>query len=303
MSRAGYWLVLAAAVLWGTTGTAQTFAPAGASPQAVGAVRLLIGGTVLLLFAWNGGVLRRPTRAELPALVVGAAGVAAYQVCFFAGLSLTGVAVGTIIGIGSAPILSGLLDALVNQEPLTRRWTIATALALLGCALLTLPGEQVRVDALGVLLSIGAGASYAVYTLAGKRLLKTVAADAMVALVFGSAMLLLLPILFVSDLSWLIQPSGLLVALHLGLITLGLSYVLFGRGLKHIPASTAVTLSLAEPLTAGLLGVLVVGEGLTLTGAAGTALLFAGLLWLTAARGYERAAAVPAQEPVTRSQV
>jgi drug/metabolite transporter, DME family len=266
-------------VLWGTTGTAQTFAEA--APHVVGAVRLLIGGTALLCFARFRGVLRRPARAEVPALVIGAAGVAAYQLCFFAGVSLTGVAVGTIVGIGSAPILTGLLDWLVNRQPLTRRWMIATALALTGCVLLTLPDEQVSVNPLGVLLAVGAGASYAIYTLAGKQLLKTVPADAMGAMVFGSAMFLLMPILFFSDVSWVLQPIGLLVALHLGLITLGLSYILFGRGLQLIPASTAVTLSLAEPLTAGLLGVIVVGERPPPIAWIGTALLFAGLWWLT----------------------
>jgi len=51
--------------------------------------------------------------------------------------------------------------------------------------------------------------------------------------------------------------------------------------LQLIPVSTAVTLSLAEPLTAGLLGVVVLGEVLTLPAFAGIALIFAGLLLLT----------------------
>ncbi|HEX2619813.1 MAG TPA: DMT family transporter, partial [Phototrophicaceae bacterium] len=119
--RNGYLFVLAAAVLWGTTGTAQSLAPAGATPTIIGALRLLVGATGLLIFSQLRGTLRRPTRAELPALLIGGLAVAAYQITFFGGVSLTGVAVGTIVGIGSAPILAGLLDWLVNHQPLTSR--------------------------------------------------------------------------------------------------------------------------------------------------------------------------------------
>ena len=53
--------------------------------------------------------------------------------------------------------------------------------------------------------------------------------------------------------------------------------VLFARGLARVPAATAVTLSLAEPLTAGTLGVLFLGERLTVPGLVGNGLLIAGL--------------------------
>ena len=97
------------------------------------------------------------------------------------------------------------------------------------------------------------------------------------AVVFCLGAILLSPVFLLADLSWLGQPRGLLVALHLGLIATTLSYTLFGRGLRGVPAATAVTLSLAEPLTAGLLGVFVLGEQLAPAGWAGIFLLFSGL--------------------------
>lgn len=57
----GTWLVLAAAALWGTPGTAQSFAPPGVSPLAVGVVRLVLGGVLLLLLAWGRGRLHLGT--------------------------------------------------------------------------------------------------------------------------------------------------------------------------------------------------------------------------------------------------
>src|SRR5262245_53096041 len=93
--------VLLAAVCFGTTGTAQALGPAGLSPTGVGAARILIGGSLLVLVAlvMHGG--RALTRVNpRPALVAGAA-VAVYQLAFFAAVKDTGVAVGTIVAIGS----------------------------------------------------------------------------------------------------------------------------------------------------------------------------------------------------------
>ena len=67
------------------------------------------------------------------------------------------------------------------------------------------------------------------------------------------------------------------MALHLGLVATALSYALFTRGVRHTAIATATLLSLAEPLTAVVLGVTVVGEDLTAAAAVGVALLLVGV--------------------------
>jgi drug/metabolite transporter, DME family len=281
----GQWLVLAAAVLWGTTGTAQALAPVGVQPVVVGAVRLAIGGLALLLFAARYGRLTGYRRLAIRPTLLGAASIAAYQLCFFAAVSLTGVAVGTIVAIGSAPILAGLLSWLVDEERPQRRWIIATLLAVAGCTLLIASGGTMRLNAGGVFLALGAGAAYAVYAHSSKALLAENAPDLVTAVLFSLGAIFLLPILFISDLSWLSAGRGLLVALHLGLVATALAYILFTRGLQRIPVSSAVTLSLAEPLTAALLGVLILREQLPLEGFMGISLILAGLALLAIASG------------------
>jgi DME family drug/metabolite transporter len=299
-SNRGAWMVLAAGVLWGTTGTAQAFAPAGATPLAIGAVRLLVGGTALLLFA----LLRRQLRPQgwpwLPTLTV-VAGIALYQVCFFAAVARTGVAVGTVVAIGSAPMLAGLLGLLLLGERPTRRWFFATLLAVGGCTLLVAAGSDLQsdlhLDAIGVLLALGAGAAYALYTIASRELLRVQPPDAVTAVAFFGGALILLPLLFFVDLAWLAEPRGALVALHLGLITTALAYILYIRALLTVPTATAVTLALMEPLTATTLGVLLLGERLTGPAIAGILLLLAGLLILTVRSSARPAAAATAAPP------
>ena len=275
------WMILAAGILWGTTGTAQALAPAGAQPLTVGALRLAIGGLTLLGLALGRRAFAGGGKWPLRSTVAAALFTALYQLTFFAAVARTGVAVGTIVGIGSAPVAAGILGRLLHNEVLSRRWLTATALAIGGCTLLALSGGgEVRIDPLGIALALGAGASYAAYTLAVKNLLPGRSPDAVMAVVFCLGALLLAPFLLTGELGWLLQPRGLAVALHLGVIATALSYWFFARGLTTVPVSTAVTLSLAEPLTAALLGVTLLNEELTPIALVGIVLIFSGLVVL-----------------------
>lgn len=279
----GQWLILASAVLWGTTGTAQAFAPVTVQPVVVGAVRLSIGGLALLLFAaWQGQLTGIKLLPRWPTFL-GAASIAAYQLCFFAGVALTGVAVGTIVAIGSAPMLAGLLSWLVERERPQPRWLVSTLLAVSGCTFLIASGQRLDINVGGIFLALGAGAAYAVYALSSKALLAEHAPDLVTAVLFSLGALFLLPILFTGNLHWLQSGSGLIVALHLGLIATALAYILFTRGLQLVPVTSAVTLSLAEPLTAAMLGLFLLGERLVFAGIAGITLIVAGFILMTLA--------------------
>jgi drug/metabolite transporter, DME family len=274
-------LIVAAAVLWGTTGTAQALGPDGLDPLAVGSARLLVGGAGLVALSLARG--RRPwtQRWPLPLTALTAAAIAGYQLTFFGAVRLTGVAAGTIVAIGSGPVFGGLLDRIVRRQPLTGRWVASTSLAVAGAALLISAGD-VRLDPAGVALALTAGFSYAVYALTIKLLSVDRNPDDVVVIGFAAGGLALLPLLVVVGGGTLATPGGLAVVLHLGLITVTLSYILFGRGLTGVNVGTATTLSLAEPVTAALLGVALVGERLDPPQWVGVAVVLAGLALLTA---------------------
>src|SRR5690348_5094999 len=76
--------------------------------------------------------------------------------------------------------------------------------------------------------------------------------------------------------AWLAEPSGIAVALWLGLATIAIAYTLFTWGLQRLTAATAATLTLAEPITATLLGLVVLGEHLDTASIVGIAMLTVG---------------------------
>jgi drug/metabolite transporter, DME family len=277
-------LVVGAAVLWGTTGTAQALGPAASDPRAVGAIRIIVGGVALLGLAAGSGALRWAAVRDAPrlALIAAAIAIATYQVCFFAAVARTGVAVGTVVGIGSAPAFTGAIGWLARRERPEPGWGPATLLAVAGAAMLVLAGGAVAIDPVGIVLALGAGLSYAAYTVGGKRLLDAgMDPTAAMAVIFCAGGVLLVPVAVTVGAPWLTEPRGLAMALWLGLAATAVAYVLFGRGLAHLPASSVATLSLAEPLTAGALGLLVLGERPGAWGYAGAGLVLAGLVLLS----------------------
>jgi len=274
--------VLASAVLFGTTGTAQALGAHGAAPPVVGGLRVAVGGSLLACFALARG-RRRPITAMLrgdqaPAALLGAAAVAAYQVFFFTGVATTGVALGTLVAIGSGPVCAGLLGLGIRERP-SARWAAATVLAVTGGGVLLLAGRSAHVVPLGVLLAFGAGISYAVLTVAGRHLVAGGEDGTDVLTVFfAGGGLLLLAAWVGRDLRPLESPSGVLAVAWLGVVATAVAYLLFARGLRSLPAATVTTLTLAEPLTASLLAVFVLGERPAPVAWVGAAMVAAGVL-------------------------
>ncbi len=284
--------VLAAAALFGTTGTAASFAPALATPAAIGATRLVIGGAGLLaavaLLGGRRGVVLALWRNPW-ALVAGIM-TALYQLAFFAAVDRAGVALATLVTIGSGPVLVGLLSLIVLGERPTRAWWLATAVCVGGLAMLNADGAtRPSADLLGLVLALAAGLAYAVYTTAAKRLLNAGAPSLEVmAAAFGFGGLLMLPVALLSGLAWLASLDAAVVVLWLGLATTTLAYLLVGRGLQRLPAGPTATLVLAEPLVATALGVVLLGEALGVAGWIGAVLVALGVAWqgATSARAH-----------------
>lgn len=290
--------VLAAAVLWGTVGAAQELGAAGAQPFTVAAVRTLGGAAALaglLLLAGRGRDLVHVLRTGRAAGLVCGVAIAVFQVGLLTGVREAGVALGTLLAIGSAPAWAGLLAVLGGRYP-GGRWLVATVLTVAGAGVLLLFGTQgghaaavVTPSPLGIVSSLTAGAAYAIYATASKRVLAAGATGpAMVGFAFVVAALLLAPLMAVGDVHWVTTALGGTTAAWLTLATAG-GYLFSAYGLRRLDAPTVTTLTLAEPLTATGLALLVVGERLTIAGAVGAALLLTGLV-LVGGRGRPAAA-------------
>lgn len=284
-------LILLSALLFGTTGTSRALGPA-ADDISVGAVRVVIGGIALGVVAvmLRGRASRTSVRELPPGLVAaGAAGVLVYQPMFFAGTRMTGVAVGTVLALGSAPVFTGILDRLVRGQRPTTAWYLSTVVAIAGLGVLVASGrtDGISVSFLGAGACLAAGCGYAVYASVAKALLDRGATPvAAMGSMFGTAAVVAVVMLLIAttlprgasiDMSWVLSPGGSAMALWLGLATVTVAYVLYARGLRTVSAATAATLTLAEPVAATALGVILLGEQPSTGAVLGVVLIGCGL--------------------------
>jgi DME family drug/metabolite transporter len=265
-------------------------APPASDPYSVAALRLLIGGSALAVIAASrhtNAITTAPiSRTRLGATGIGALGVAVFQLCYFLAVDRTGVAVGTVATIGSGPMFAGLIATATERSAPTARWLVGTGLGIVGVALLGLMGADAKTDPAGVALALLSGLGWAVFATIGKHQI-TGGHDSTttMATMFCGGAVMLAPLLLWHDPGWVIDGSGALVALYLGVATVGLAYTLYGYALRHLPAPTVVTLTLLEPITAATLGAVVVHEQIIAIGWVGVGLVLVGLTLVGTSQG------------------
>lgn len=273
-------LSVSAGALLGTAGTAGALGPVGTTPIGLGVLRLGVGAAFLVAFLpWLGGAWSNiPRLLRRPTLWIMGAGAGAFQPLFFAAVERAGVAVSTLVALGVAPVCAGLLGWLVRNQRPNLGWGAATTIAVTGLALLSLDDLSLG-DSAGIAMAATAGFGVACYVVAAKVELDRgghVIELPGVAYLIGSV--LLLPLFVQQPLAWVATPSGLVLALYLGGVTMAIANALQIVGLRGLPPASAATLMLAEPLTATMLGVTVLGEHIDPLGILGLLLVLSGLL-------------------------
>ena len=273
-------LSLVGNALAGTAGTAAVLVPLDATPAVVGFLRLSIGAlTLLILSPLFGGKIRALPRLVLrPGVWVMALSSGTYQALFFAAVQHSGVATAALVTVGCIPVAAGLVGWAALGERPNWVWFVATTIGISGLAVRSM-GELSGGDAIGIWLALAAGAGIGGYLNAAKVEIRAGGHPLQLpgmAYLLGS--LCLLPVIRADliKVTWI--TSAIELAVYLGVISMGLANAFQILGLHGIPPGVAATMMLADPVTAAVLGVLVMHEKLTTMGAVGLGLVILGLL-------------------------
>ncbi|MDO5500630.1 MAG: DMT family transporter [Propionibacteriaceae bacterium] len=290
MSRGGAGLgaLVVAGIAWGSSGTLGTLLArsSGLPLLAIGGYRIAVGGLLVGAFILATRQLQLPRRRAgwLRVLAIAACS-ALYQVSFFTAIGLIGVALATLVAIGSAPIMVLVVDAATGRHRLGLRLLATLAMAVAGLVLLVgTPPSGVGADALlrGGVLALAAGSGFAGISLIGARPASDFQNLTGTALAFGIGGLgVLLIAASRGTVTFAPTPTAIGLVVALGLIPTAIAYLAYLQGLRTQSSTTGALVSLLEPLTAALLAALVLGERLTIPTLAGAALLL-GAVALTA---------------------
>jgi DME family drug/metabolite transporter len=284
-ARQGLVLVCVAGVIWGTIGPGVDVVHdrSSLSVWMIGAYRAMAAVVALLLavaLTGRAGACRR-LMADHPVRLV-AVGVltASFMLLFFVSVVFVGVSIATVVGLGWAPVFLQLVHAVRERRPPPPGEVLTVCAALAGLLLISVAGGG-QTDAphpvLGVVAVLAAGTAYAVSAELLGPLKQhdplgvatvTMSVAAVVLVVSGLAVTVTRsdPLSTGDGATWLLLG-------YLGVGTMALAYVLLFAGLRTTPSRTAVVATLLEPVTAVVIAVLLLGEHLTLAGAAGAVLI------------------------------
>lgn len=273
--------ILAAAALWGVIGIwNRRLMAAGLSPTSIVTVRNC-GGMVLLglVLAVRDRSVFRVRRQHLKYFFgTGVVSVVLFTACYFSCQQMCSLSVASVL-LYTAPSFVVLLSALLWRERVTGRKLAALGLTLVGCALVCgLFSGQVTVTAAGVLLGLGAGFFYALYSIFGRYALAhydSMTVTMWTFLFAGAASLVLLrPSELAAAFS---TPGTWLTAAGLVAVSTAAPYLLYTWGLARVESGRASILASLEPVVASLAGTLLFHEPLSAATLAGIACVLAGV--------------------------
>ena len=273
----GIFAVALGTIIWGTVGPVVRLFPEATEFQ-YSLVRNLTGTSALWLLVLFSKNKRRYTKQDIVPILVGGTGASLFFPLFILSFQLTGVGVASVVSIGVAPIFVGLIAWIALKQPPGKQWVVGTLIAVCGVVALNWPSGNNTVSFLGVAFAMAAAFGYSMQATGMGMISKRHTPFQSVAPMFTIGTLFQAPLSYGRDFSFLQDPVLLLGALYGGIITVAIAYAFFIYGIARIGAATAVTVGLMEPLTASILGVVLLGEIVSTVGLIGSALILAGLV-------------------------
>ncbi|MFD5023893.1 DMT family transporter [Streptomyces sp. NPDC058373] len=293
VGRGLFYLVVAGAA-WGTAGAAASllYRASDIGPVSLSFWRY-VGGLALLL-----GVhaLRLGRRAPRPAEPLGrkvrrvlatGVGLTVFQTAYFAAVQETGLAVGTVVTLGSGPVLIALGARLLLGERLGLGGALAVGGALLGLGVLVLGGEGATVRPWGIAFGVIAAAGYASITLLTRFWGRDGDADPLSTTTWAFAVgaLVLLPFgLLEGLLPQTADPVRVVwLLVYVAAVPSALAYALYFAGAAVVRSATVSVIMLLEPVGAAAIAVVLLGEELTAATVLGTLLMLVAVVGLAVA--------------------
>jgi len=210
-------------------------------------------------------------------------GITLNQMLFVMGMGRTSVAHAALL-IATNPLIVLLLAAVRGQERLTLRKLLGVGTAIGGIAVLQFgPGKSLHgATALGDLLVFAGTFTFSLYTVFGKEIAARHDSITVNTLGYAAGALAGLPLLVhyrgfdygtVSVESWW-------ALAFMAILSSVIAYLIFYYALNHMPASRVAAFSYVQPVIASAAGLLLLGEPITASVAAGGLLVLSGV-WIT----------------------
>jgi len=279
-------LIMTAGIFWGSMGIfVRKLTAEGFGPIQIVCIRLTLAAIFfgLILFIKERSGFKIFLKDIFLFLGLGIGSILFFTVCYFTAINLMSLSTAAIL-LYTSPVWIMLMSVLFLHEKMNVKKFIALIFALLGCILVSgISGE--KITAIGLLVGLGSGIGYGLYSILGSVALKkyspyTVTTYTFLVAAIGSWMIsnpkdMIIKFSSSEHLLWLI-----VFCVLTAIITAVIPFLAYTVGLESVEAGRAGILATIEPMVATLFGVVIFSESLTFFSALGILLILTAVIIL-----------------------
>jgi drug/metabolite transporter (DMT)-like permease len=275
--------LLVLVLLWALNFSVIKIGLATIPPYGFNALRFPLAALLLGAVLLATGRLALPARKDIAWIVLlGVVGNLAYQLLFISGMALSRAGNASVL-LTTSPIFTALLSAWLGHERIRPRAWLGIMGAASGIALVVGSGENgFRFGAetlLGDLLLVSAAAVWSIYTVGARTPIRKYGSVRVTAwtLWVGASFLVLVGIPDLVTLDAAVSPAAWSAVLYAGFLGLGLSYLLWYRGVKVLGNTRTSAFGNLVPIFAILIAWPVLGEIPNVWQIAGAGIIIGGI--------------------------
>lgn len=279
--------VLLAGILWGMMGIyVRRLNAAGFTTIEIVAVRSVVTALLLflVLFFYNRKMLKICIRDIWCFAGTGILSIVFFNYCYFKAITMTSLSVAAVL-LYTAPAIVMILSAVFFHEKITAVKLIALVATFIGCVLVTgLVGSTESLNAAGILVGLGAGLGYALYSIFSRFALERGYHSLTISFyTFVFASIGVLPLADVQKIyGACVEDIGMLgFYLVFALVSTVIPYILYTLGLTALENSKASIIAFVEPVAATVLGIVLFHEKMTVNIVTGIVLVLGAIVICT----------------------
>lgn len=286
-------MVLASGCMWGCMGlVVRPLNEIGLVTMDICFLRTVITFAVMLvgLLIFDRSALKIRVKDIWCFIGTGALSVSFFNFCYFKTITLTSLSVAAVL-LYTAPAFVMIMSSFLFKEEMTKRKVAALVIAFMGCVLVSgVVGGSGTLNAKGLLVGLGAGFGYALYSIFGRYALQR--GYRSITITFYTFLFATLCTMFMVDVSSIInivetQPGISIYAAFMILFVTLFPYLCYTKGLSGMENGTASVIASIEPVMATVLGILIYKEEMTFASAFGMILVLTSIVMLNGKRKRE----------------
>ena len=284
--------ILLASVCWGIVGLfTRKLESLGLNFIQIASVRIISAVIIFIIYLFikdrNGFKIKV---RDIPLFIgTGIVSILFFTVCYFKTIQITTIS-NAVILLYTAPIMVSIMAVIFLKEKYNIGKFVALIFSFIGCVLVIGIGDSQKLNAIGILVGLGAGFGYALYSIFSVFALRKYSPMVVTTLSFVTAAIGSLFICNPPEIISIVAKSNspikfTVLIFATGLITAVIPFGLYTFGLKKVEASKASIMCSLEPVVATVTSIIVFAEPFSATSILGMVLVISAIIILNLYKG------------------